>query len=454
MEKKESLRWPNLIGYGLGEVGFACQYGLSSLYLLFMTSILGMNAGIIGTLMMVSRVLDGISDIVAGAIIDRTHTKWGKARPWVLFSSFPLAICQVLLFFIPAGNGFLQYAYFFILYCLINAVFFTFGGIAKNTLSVLATRNPAKRVSMGMVTSIGSLVGIMGVSMTAMTLVKVFGGGVTGWRTTAIIYSVLLVVLIVICFVSVKELPSEEQKEETHADVKKKKSENKFTLKQTFQTLIHNRFFLLIVGYYILFYVTNGVGSSVGAFYATYVLGNPETYGLLSVVNSMPMIVGAMIAPFLVKKAGIYKTNLIGLLAASVACIPMVIGGMKQVLPLLLVGIILRSILSGPVGTSLNAIIADISTYSLLKDGVHVEATMYSCTSMGNKVGTGIGNAICGWALTFAGFAETAAVQPASANLMITVMYVCVPAAVTVLSVFIMYKMNVAKAIEELKAKV
>ena len=116
-----------MFAYGCGDVGSTFTYTfIGSFLMMFITDGMGLSSGIIGTLILLSKVLDGVSDIIAGSIIDRTHKKMGKAKYWILVTSAPLALCSAALFFIPQNApSLLQYAYFMIVYTLMSDVFYT-----------------------------------------------------------------------------------------------------------------------------------------------------------------------------------------------------------------------------------------------------------------------------------------------------------------------------------------
>ena len=151
MTEKKYLKWYNKIGYGSGDIAGNVVYAfLSSFVMLFLTDSIGLNAGIIGTLMMVSKIFDGVTDIFFGTMIDKTKSKMGKARPWMLWAYIGCAVMLVAIFLIPESWGeFAKYAYFFITYTLLNAVFFTANNIAYGTLTALITKNGSERVQMG-----------------------------------------------------------------------------------------------------------------------------------------------------------------------------------------------------------------------------------------------------------------------------------------------------------------
>ena len=151
MEKKRYLKWYNKVGYGSGDLAGNVVYAfLSSFVMLYLTNTVGLNPGIIGTLIMVSKLFDGISDMFFGTMIDKTKSKLGKARPWMLYAYIGCAVTLVANFAIPDSLGTTaQYAWFFIAYTLLNAVFFTANNIAYASLVTFCTKNSRERVEMG-----------------------------------------------------------------------------------------------------------------------------------------------------------------------------------------------------------------------------------------------------------------------------------------------------------------
>lgn len=147
MTEKRYLKWYNKVGYGSGDIAGNVVYAfLSSFVMIYLTNTVGLNPGIVGTLIAVSKLLDGVTDIFFGSLIDKTHSKMGKARPWMLYGYIGCAITLVAIFAIPANLGqFAQYAWFLIAYTLLNAVFYTANNIAYSALTALVTKNSASR---------------------------------------------------------------------------------------------------------------------------------------------------------------------------------------------------------------------------------------------------------------------------------------------------------------------
>lgn len=142
MEEKKYLKWYNKVGYGSGDLAGNVVYAfLSSFVMLYLTNTVGLNPGIIGTLIMVSKLFDGISDMFFGTMIDKTKSKLGKARPWMLYAYIGCAVTLVANFAIPDTLGTTaQYAWFFVAYTLLNAVFYTANNIAYASLVTFCTK--------------------------------------------------------------------------------------------------------------------------------------------------------------------------------------------------------------------------------------------------------------------------------------------------------------------------
>lgn len=148
MEEKTYLKWYNKVGYGTGDIAGNVVYAfLSSFVMIYLTNTVGLNSGIVGTLIAVSKLFDGVTDIFFGTMIDRTKSRMGKARPWMFYGFFGCAVTLFGVFAIPTSLGkTAQYAWFFIAYTLLNAVFYTANNIAYAALTSLVTKNSKERV--------------------------------------------------------------------------------------------------------------------------------------------------------------------------------------------------------------------------------------------------------------------------------------------------------------------
>ena len=451
-KEKTYLKWYNKIGYGSGDIAGNVVYALLSAFvMIFLTDTVGMNAGVVGTLIAMSKLFDGVSDIFFGSLIDKTNSKMGKARPWMLYGYFGCAICLVAIFCIPANaSPTAQYAWFFIAYTLLNAGFYTANNIAYSALTALITKNNHERVQMGSIRFMFAFGTSMLIQTITVGLVARFGGGAAAWRTVAIIYAIVGVISNTRSVMSVRELSPEELAE--GEDVQQDEGlEEKYNLIDAFELLVQNKYYLMICASYILMQIYTAT-LNMGIYYMTYVLKNANLLGVFSWAINIPMIIGLLFTPSLVARfGGMYKLNLMGYTLGTLGRLGVVIAGYMGSVPLMLACTALAAIGMSPLQGDMNALIATCSEYTYLTHGKRVDGTMYSCTSLGTKLGGGIGTALAGWLLAFSGYVGGAAQQTASTMNMLHIMYLWMPMIFNLLITLILTRLNVEKANEDLR---
>ncbi len=452
MEQKKYLKMRNIVGYGTGDIAGNVVYAfLSSFVMIYLTNTVGLNAGIVGTLIAVSKLFDGITDVFFGSMIDKTKSKMGKARPWMFWGFFGCAITLFGVFAIPTNMGqTAQYAWFFIAYTLLNGVFYTANNIAYSALTALVTKNSKERVQMGSFRFIFAFSTSLLIQTITVGAVDVLGGGAAGWRNIAIIYCILGVITNTLAVFSVKELPEEELAE---GEAEEEKRDDKLTLVQAAKLLFTNKYYLMICGVYILQQLY-GAMLNIGIYFMTYVLHNKNLFGAFSWAINIPLIIALVVTPTLVEKSkGMYKLNKYSYMIATVGRILVVVAGYLGSVPLMLAFTALAALGQGPWQGDMNAVIASCSEYTYLKTGKRVDGTMYSCTSLGVKIGGGLGTAIAGWMLDLSGFINgDNAVQPDSCISMMYFMYLWLPFILDLLITIILSFMNVEEANDKMKA--
>lgn len=454
MEEKKYLKWYNKVGYGSGDVAGNVVYAfLTSFVMIYLTDTIGLNAGIVGTLIAVSKLFDGVTDLFFGSMIDKTKSKMGKARPWMFYGFFGCAVTLVGIFAIPTTIGkTAQYAWFFICYTLLNAVFYTANNIAYSALTSLVTKNNRERVEMGSFRFIFAFSTSLLIQAMTIGLVAYFGNDAAAWRTVAIIYTIIGVITNSLSVFSVKELSDEELKESDEADASADGEAEKYTLVDAAKLLVANKYYIMICGTYILQQLYSAM-LGVGTFYMKYVMGDENLFSYFAWAINIPLIIALVITPALVTKwKGMYKLNLVGYAVGTLGRALVMVAAYMGNIPLMFLFTGVAAFGMGPWQGDMNAVIAEASQYTYLTKGKRVDGTMYSCTSLGVKLGGGIGVAIQGWLLEFAGYDGTLAVQPESCINMLKTMYLVLPVVITLIITFVMSRMKVEKANAELRA--
>lgn len=448
MGEKRYLKWYNKLGYGSGDLAGNMVYAfLSSFVMLYLTNTVGLNPGIIGTLIMVSKLFDGVSDIFFGTMIDKTKSKLGKARPWMLYVYIGCAVTLVANFAIPASLGrTAQYAWFFIAYTMLNAVFFTANNIAYASLVTFCTRNSKERVEMGSFRFIFAFSTSLIIQSVTVQFVRALGNGASAWKTVAIIYAVIGLIVNTISVFSIKELPEEEL-------AKDKDQEEKYSLIEAAKLLVSNKYYLMICGTYVCQQIYTAM-LNMGIYYMIYILKNEDLYSVFSWAINIPVIIAMCITPMLVERMkGLYRMNLAGYILGTAGRVGVIIAGYMGSVPLMIAFTAVAALGMAPWQGDMGAVVASCSEYTWLTKGKHIDGTMYSCTSFGTKIGGGIGVALCGWLLDISGFVKTSAVQPTSCINMLYVMYLWIPMLLSLCITFIMSRMNVEGANEKLRAQ-
>ncbi len=449
MEEKTYLKWYNKVGYGAGDIAGNVVYAfLTAFVMVYLTDTIGLASGIVGTLIAASKLFDGFTDIFFGAMIDKTHSEMGKARPWMLYGYIGCAITLVGVFAVPVNIGkTAQYAWFFIAYTLLNGVFYTANNIAYSALTSLVTKNSKERVQMGSYRFIFAFATSLLIQSVTVGFVAALGGDAAAWRLVAIIYALIGLAVNTLSAMSVKELP-EEELQQGNAE----STEEKYGLLEAFRLLVKNKFYMMICGTYILQQLYNAM-IGVGIYYMTWVLKNRNLYSIFAWAVNIPLIIALVFTPTLVGKwKGMYHLNLRGYILAVFGRALVAIAGYFGSVPMMLLFTAVAALGQGPWQGDMNAVIASCSEYTYLTQGKRVDGTMYSCTSFGVKVGGGIGTAITGWLLEISGYVGTAAVQPESALHMMRLMYLWIPVVLEILIMLVLSRMNVEEANEKLRS--
>lgn len=450
MQEKKYLKWYHKVGYGSGDIAGNCVYALLTAFMMiYLTDTVGLSMGVVSTLIAASKIFDGVTDFFFGRMIDKTNTRMGKARPWMLWPYIGCAITLVACFSIPTSWGqTAQYIFFFLSYTLLNAVFFTANNIAYASLTALITKNTSERVQIGSLRFIFAFATKIVIEAVTIFAVTWLGGGVAGWRAIAIIYAVIGLITNTISVFSVKELPEADEELE-----EERREEHQLTFLQSFKFLLKNKYYVIICSSYILTQLYASV-IGMGTYYAKYILGNEEIFSTLSLAINITMVVALTVLPVVIKKlGGMYKLNILGYLIAVAGRLGVMVAAYMGSLPLMLAFTALATVGIAPLQGDLNALIACCSEYTTLTTGHRLEGMMYSCSSLGIKVGGALGTAISGWLLAAAGYIKNAAVQVPSAVNMLNFLYLWMPIILCAAVAFLLVFLRVEKANEIILAE-
>ena len=389
MENKKRVPLMNKVAYGIGTGGGCIFNQIAAAFLLnYYTDTALIGAGAIATMFLVCRIFDGVTDLVMGGIVDKTSSRLGKARPW-LIASAPLTLLGIILLMnVPLGwseGGKLAYAY--ITYIFMSCIVYTIYGISNTALLPLMTRDKNDSTMLATFSALGNnIIGLIaGSAITPLVLH-------CGWKVSSIIFGVVACILILFSGLLNKEMENEEEAKE-RASV---------PMSQQLPATLKNKYFwlLLLLGAVSMLMNANAIGAQI--FYCNMVLGNPMFMSVLMTAGQLPGILILFLMPAISKKWD-KKTFL--LLGAVLIIVGFAITGFAgDNTTMIVVGTVIRSLGVGPILSAVFALVPDVVEYGNWKFGIRSEGLISSAQSIGSKIGIGIGSALTGWILSAVGY--------------------------------------------------
>ncbi len=437
MELMDKLRIKEKIAYGFGDFASSMFWKLFSVYLLFFyTDVFGISAAAVGTMFLITRIWDTALDPIIGIISDRTETRWGKFRPYLIWMAIPFAIAGILTFsaFDFALSSKLLYAY--ITYTLMMMIYSAINVPYASLMGVM-TANIKERTTLATFRFIFAFAGSILVLASAEPLVSLLGksdNGIDlkkGWHNTMIIYAVLAAILFYFTFKWTKERvhPPKEQK---------------VSLKKDLLNLASNKPWFILLGAGVCTLIFNSLRDGSSIYYFKYYFTTQEAFQiplagvainystLYLVLGQAANIIGVVLAKPISDKLGKKNTFLSAMIIACILSCIFFVFTQTDVLFIFLFQFLI-SICAGSVFPLLWSMYADIVDFSEWKTGRRATGLIFSSSSMSQKLGWTLGGAITGWLLAYSGF-EANVTQTASAQNGIKWMMSFIPALGALLS--------------------
>lgn len=426
------------VSYGFGDTACNIVYGMiSALLVLFYTDYAGVPVATVGLVMLISRIFDGTSDAIMGVIVTKTKSKWGKARPWVLWMSVPYCVSAVALFTVPQTTETMQFWYIFITYNVVTTICYTAINVPYGTLSAYMTRSSHERDMLSIFRMSMAPIGrIIAVTLT-QPVVKLLGDDQAAWAKAMLIWVVIAFVMLIICFVNCKEMESGD--DDSHKDTK-------VGIGTAIKTLVTNQYFWACLILWTITCVHSTIVGTALPYYCKYIFGNDTwMYSVLYLAETLTLVIGAMLCPMLLKKFGKRQISLIGAIVAVIAQALFVIN--TQSFEWALATTILRALGEAPLTAIVFGMLGDAVEFGQWKSHIRQTSLIFAGGALGFKLGTGITSALLSNMLSAAGYVSSSGAgvtQPASALAMIQNIYIWGPVLVWVIAVIVLalYKLD------------
>ncbi|MFC0778436.1 MFS transporter [Flavobacterium sp. HJSW_4] len=435
MHDKISLK--EKIGYGLGDAASSMFWKIFSMYLLFFyTDVFGLAPAVVGTMFLITRIWDSCFDPIVGILADRTKSKWGKFRPYLLWVAIPFAVIGVLTFYTPDFDekgkiiyAYVTYSLMMMIYSLINVPYASLLGVMSSDRKERNTLSSYRMVfAFG-----GSLLALWLIE----PLVNYFGGNLnskTGWLATIAVFGLITTIFFWACFLFTKERIKPIENEENN-------------LKEDLKDLLKNKPWWILLGAGIGALVFNSIRDGAAVYYFKYYVSSSINFdfslfgtdfhmtptSIYLVLGQAANIIGVIAATTIANKIGKKKTFFGAMAVAAILSLIFYLFGKEDVF-LIMSFQVLISICAGCIFPLIWSMYADSADYSEWKQGRRATGLVFSASSMSQKFGWTIGGAGAGWLLGYYGF-QANVEQTATAQNGIQLMLSILPAIAAAISV-------------------
>jgi len=457
----KSEKW---LGYLVGPTGAILLNAVLASYLnVYYTDVLKLTNVWGGLFLMifpiVSKIIDAFTNIFMGYVIDRTRTKQGKARPWLLISSVLILVSGIFLFVVPTGNETIEVIWIMFSYNFYYSVAFTIYNMSHNLMVPLSTRNIEQRGGLSVFNNIATIMvsGIVVALIFPMLVLPAIGVNQAAWIKMITILSVFAFPLVLLEYYFTKERVTEE-------DENAEKTEKVDFVKQL-KVIFTDRYCLIIYGYTLLYQLSSLLKNTALIYYCNYVLGSYNdgvTQTMVSVIGGIPMGIGIFLVWPLAKKIGKKNITVAGfsLYAAgsAICCI------MPTNMTVVLIGQFIKNIGGLPCAYVFMALFADVLDHLEWKSGFRCDGTSMSLYTIVMTVCMGLSTGIFNFAISKSGYIAptfdsltgktVAAVQNAATKNVFTFFFVGLEVITGVLMAVILSKLDVEKVIEKEQAEI
>ena len=443
--------WRDKVGYMIGNVANDLMFIFASLYLqVFYTDVLGINAALVGTMFLMSRVVDAFTDTAMGRIADKTKaTKNGKFRPWLLRACGPVALASFLMYqtFLADASMTLRVFYMFVTYLFWGSICYTAINIPYGSMASVMSSEADDRAALSTFRGLGSLIPqiIIGVVMPMFLYTKLEDGSqvvnASAFPVLAAILAVASAACYIICyFMCTERVPVTEKQEN-------------ISFKDTVKALFSNRALIGIVIVYVCFLGAQMMNQSISNYIFKDYFKNTMGLTVMNAAGFAPALILAPLAVPLSSKLGKKEVGIVASVMGTIAFAGLYL--MRTTNMWIYVAIsIIGSLGFGLFNLIIWAFVTDIIDDQEVRTGSREDGTIYAVCSFSRKIGQAIASALGGWSIALIGYVEGAASQTAAVNNGIYTIATLIPAilyAVVGIALVFVYNLNKAKVLENIE---
>ncbi|MDP1442121.1 MFS transporter [Priestia megaterium] len=425
----EKISMKEKIGYATGDLACNFIYKTISSYLLFFyTDVFGISATVAGVMFLIVRMLDAVLDPLIGTIVDRTNTKYGRFRPYLLYGAVPFAVLAILCFTTPEFSDVGKIVYAYITYILLSIIYSTIN-VPYSALTAAITQDNKEVVSLTSIRMLFSNGGGMIVSFCVPFLASIFtkttGNTATGWQITMTIMGIAGAILLILSFLNTKER------------IQISEEESKVGFKDIFTQLRVNRPLVIVCLFFLFNFGINSIINAVGIYYVTYNVARPDLVKWYGLMGTLPALILMPLIPVLYKVLGKKKLLFIALSCKAIGLLALFIIPSSMV-PLVFAGRLIASIGTITSGAFTWALVPETIDYGEYKTGKRASGVVYALVNFFFKFGMALGGIVPGLILSNFGYVANH-VQTETALHGILITLTVIPAIFVIIELFAIF---------------
>ncbi|WFR60979.1 glycoside-pentoside-hexuronide (GPH):cation symporter [Paenibacillus amylolyticus] len=420
---QKTMRPYHYLGDGAAQVALNSISGLIGMLTYFYTDKVGIAAATVGTIMLITKFINAITDLLMGSIVDATKSKYGKARPWILWMALPTMASIILLFTVPTeASSTVKTFYALATVAFASAIVYTGIAIPYGSLMAIRTRSVEERGKMGLTRTIfGYIIGMI-IAITLIPITNMLGGNQKAWIIVAIVLGIVSFISLILTFLASKE---------NNAGISIVESDN-IPFWESIKLLFQNKYWVIMLFAQLLINMLYTLNGSTGIYYTKYILGNENLIGIMGAVGLVPVFLGFVMVGPMIKKFGLTRTARIGMILGIVSSLIRCFMPYNFIAALVLGGI--ATLATIPMMAVGGVLVNNTVEYGEWKTGKRLVGMVNSANSFGVKIGTGLAAAMIGWILAMGNYDGALVRQADSAITSILVLTVYLPLVIFVLT--------------------
>ncbi|PAF33348.1 glycoside-pentoside-hexuronide (GPH):cation symporter [Paenibacillus sp. 7516] len=420
---QKTMRPYHYLGDGAAQVALNSINGLIGMLTYFYTDKVGIAAATVGTIMLITKFINAIADLLMGRIVDATKSKYGKARPWILWMALPTLASIILLFTVPAeASSTVKTFYALATVAFASAIVYTGIAIPFGSLMAIRTRSVEERGKMGLTRTIfGYIIGMI-IAIALIPITNMLGGDQKAWIIVAVVLGIVSFISLILTFLASKE---------NNTGISIFESDN-IPFWESIKLLFQNKYWVIMLFAQLLINMLYTLNGSTGIYYTKYILGNEDLIGIMGAVGLVPVFLGFVMVGPMIKKFGLTRTARIGMILGIVSSLIRCFMPYNFIAALVLGGI--ATLATIPMMAVGGVLVNNTVEYGEWKTGKRLVGMVNSANSFGVKIGMGLAAAMIGWILAMGNYDGALATQADSAITSILVLTVYLPLVIFVLT--------------------